>query len=86
MLWRTESQYMHPERVTKLKNSQISFVTWIYCCGQPGVKGNEMADHLTCRTAANDSLSMDKEDIIKVILSKLQDQEEDTDSEGTTHH
>lgn len=39
-----------------------------------GIRGNEMADHLVGGAGANNILSMDKGDIIKAILSKLQGQ------------
>lgn len=40
---------------------------------------------LVSRAAANDSLNMDKGDIITAMPSKLQDQE-DTDFEDSNHH
>lgn len=52
------------------QNSQISSTTWIYCPGHAGVSDNEMIDCLEGRAAANDILSKDKEDIVKVIMSK----------------
>lgn len=71
---------MHQEWDTKLKNLQISSITLKYCPGHAIGKSNEMDDHL-----ADHSLSMEKEDIIKAILSKPQSQE-NTEFEETMHH
>lgn len=67
------------------KHSDIIFLTWIYYPRCAGVRSNEVADCLSGKAAANDSLSMEKKDIIKAIMSKLQGQE-DTAFEGSTYH
>lgn len=40
--------------------------------GHAVVRDSEVADYLSGRATVNVSLSMDKEDIIKAIMSKLQ--------------
>lgn len=67
---------MQYEWVTRLNNLQISSITRIYYLVHGGVRCKKIADHQVDMAAVNDSLSMDKEDVIKVTLSKLKNQED----------
>jgi ribonuclease HI len=64
--------WLRREWIESITNSHTISLTWIYCPGQAGVRGNEIADRLAGKAAVNDILEMDKSDLQTAIRQELQ--------------
>jgi hypothetical protein len=60
---------MHP---LSLECTAISSITWIFCPGLTGVKGNEKADKLVDQPPIDGDLRLDKEEILECICDKFE--------------
>ena len=72
------SEWMNPIQLTSLRA-----ITWIFCPGHSGVKGNEEADRLAGSAVVDGQVKFDKGEVLKTLEEKLRDEE---DRETAEHH
>jgi hypothetical protein len=66
------NRWLRREWIESITNSHIISLTWIYCPGHAGVRGNEIADRLAGKAAVNDVIEMNKSDLQTAIRQELQ--------------
>ena len=77
MLRKIENGQLRSEWVKILEPSAIEGITWIYCPGHAGVRGNERADWLAGMATVSDfRIARDKDEIVGAVLERLQEEEE----------
>ena len=68
--------------ITSIENSCLKKITWLFCPGHAGVKGNERADKLAGSAALRDTvLTLDP----PTVMSMVKEQLRETDSEPESH-
>ena len=84
VLTKIDTGLLRTEWLTAIEGTNLSKITWIYCPGHCGVKGNERADHLAGASAIDDTFKRDKAEITKQLSDLLRD-EEDASQEESVH-
>ena len=68
-----------------LRNSHLKKLTWLFCPGHAGVRGNERADKLAGKAPlSRDSLTLDPPAVLRLVKNVLQETE--TKPESFTLH
>ena len=75
MLRKIEKCMIRIEWITLLNNAQS--ITWIYCPGHAGVKGNERADVLAGKALVNGTeIRRDRIELIRAVMDTLREDDE----------
>ncbi|RUS87822.1 hypothetical protein EGW08_004421 [Elysia chlorotica] len=76
-LKKIECGFMRMEWMTAvIRPTAISSITWIFCPGHAGVKGNERADKLAGKATVNGTLRLDKQEVLKALSEHLRNAED----------
>ncbi|RUS69373.1 hypothetical protein EGW08_022863, partial [Elysia chlorotica] len=75
-LKKIECGFMRMEWMTAIRPTAISSITWIFCPGHAGVKGNERADKLAGNATVNGTLRLDKQEVLKALSEHLRNAED----------
>ena len=62
----------------KIKRSTLKGITWTFCPGHAGVKGNEKADKLTCEIAIGGSFTLDAPTVVAYVNDYMENIREET--------
>ena len=74
MLRMIEKHSLRSEWVRTLESSDIERITWIYCPGHAGVRGNERADWLAgIATISDIRLARDRDEIVAAVHKSLKE-------------
>ena len=66
-----------------MNNSIVESITWIYCPGHAGVRGNERTDLLVGNAAIDGTLlRRDKADLMKAVINSFQDEDDVNEAEN----
>jgi hypothetical protein len=63
-----------------LNKTRVVGITWNYCPGHAGVRGNEEADRLAVSVPVGGQLLHDKGDVIRALCDKTWSESEDTEN------
>jgi ribonuclease HI len=74
-LRKIQRNMLRSEWIDAIKGSDVRSIVWIFCPGHAGVKGNEAADKLAGAATANESIQMDRADIIDKLSRKLKEED-----------
>ena len=83
VLRRIERGLLRTEWLESVRASRVRFITWIFCPGHAGVKGNEAADRLAGNAIVEGGLQLHKQDVLKNLEKHLREQE---DRDVDEHH
>ena len=71
MLHKIEKNMLRREWVHLLDHAHVGRLTWIFCLGHAGVRGDETANKLARSAAVQGFLRLDKADTARVVFDKL---------------
>jgi ribonuclease HI len=71
MLRKTEKSMLRKEWFHLLDNAHIGSLTWIFCLGHAGARGNEIADRRAGSATVQGVLQMGKPEITNAVLDRL---------------
>lgn len=83
ILRRVEKGLLRSEWMNPIQHTSLRAITWIFCPGHSGVKGNEEADRLAGSAVVDGQVKFDKGEVLKTLEEKLRDEE---DRETAEHH
>ena len=63
---------IHSEWLDPLQRIRLNKVTWMYCPGHAGVKGNERADRLAGTATIEEGLLLGKSEVLRQLKKILQ--------------
>ncbi|NQZ78185.1 MAG: endonuclease/exonuclease/phosphatase family protein, partial [Ekhidna sp.] len=75
LLQKVECGMGSPDWHEAMRSLQLKKLTWMYCPGHAGVKGNERADRLAGRGTVIGGLKLGRSDVIRSLRKHLQEQE-----------
>ena len=52
-------------------------ITWLYCPGHAGVRGNEVADKLAGQAESGGNIRLDKAKVLHLLADRLRNEEEE---------
>ena len=58
-----------------IERTELEDLTWIYCPGHAGVRGNEVADQLAGSALVGDLCQLYKAEVLKLLASRLREEE-----------
>ena len=76
VLTKVDTAQLRAEWLAAIEGTGLTKITWIYCPGHYGVKGNERADHLAGSSAIDDTFKPDKAEISKQLSDLLREEED----------
>ena len=77
-LRKIEQRWLRTEWLQSIKETRLQAITWIFCPGHAGVKGNEAADNLAGQALIENDIKLDKAEVLKLLTEKLREEEETT--------
>ena len=83
VLKKVERGFLRQEWVNTLDGSTVRSITWIFCPGHSGVKGNEEADQMAGNAPITEDVRLDRDEILRRLEQHLRDAEE---KETEEHH
>ena len=75
-LEKIRTEQLYADWVAPLNNSRLKKLTWLFCPGHSGVKGNERADRLAGLAQPDDTaLTLDPPTVLRAVCAHVQEQE-----------
>ena len=70
--------FLHADWFSAIKRSNLRAITWIFCPGHAGVRGNERADQLAGSAAIKGSLTLDPPTVTALVRDHLAGKSKDS--------
>ena len=76
-LERINKGFLRTEWMQSVSATEVSAITWVFCPGHAGIKGNEEADRLAGEAMAMDDIHLDKSEALSLLHKKFEQQGEE---------
>ena len=71
MLQKVRTGQIHSEWLPSLQRTTVNAITWMYCPGHAGVRGNEQADSLASTGDIREGLTLGKTEVLRELRQTL---------------
>ena len=82
-LQKVRSGFLHSDWVAAIGNGCIDRVTWVFCPGHAGVRGNERVDELAGSAAIGQEITLDPPAIMLLVKERTENSESSSSSYTT---